>query len=195
MTSPLRPARRPARQRSADTPRAATFDTALVGVWDTGGSRHVEITADAQLFVLDTPWPYVLENGGNTLKFPGTNPLWQFTRLSGNAAEVVGQWERFEDDTAGTWREEWTWRADGSFTWHWSLDGAFDSEGIGTYTADGTNMTTRERRAQIATGPGDQMVMSQYFGPVQTGTYVVASDGNSWVFTSAGASTTFTRVS
>ena len=55
-------------------------------------------------------------------------------------------------------------------------------------------MTTRERRAQISTGPGAQIAISQYFGPLQTGTYSIAADGNSWTFTTASGSYTYTRV-
>ena len=171
------------------------FDATLVGTWNNGGSRPVEITPDAQLFVLDTPAPFVLSNGGNTLTFPNTNPVWEFSRLSGDPAGVVGLWERFEsEDGVGTWREEWVFRADGSYTYHWSLDGTFDSEGIGTYEDDGSAITMRERRAQISTGPGAQMTISQYFGPLQTGTYVLDVSGDSWTFTDASGSITYTRV-
>jgi len=169
------------------------IDPKLIGLWD-AGAAPVEISATGELFTVGTPWPYTLSADGQTLSFPGTNPLWQFTRLSGNAAALVGLWERFEPDTGGTWREEWLYRTDGSYTYHWSFDGEFDSEGIGSYVDDGTTIATKERRAQVSTGPGDQIVIAQFFGPVEAGTYSVAADDTAWVFAGPNGDVDFTRL-
>lgn len=169
-----------------------TIDPDLIGIWNNGGSRPVEITQDAELWILGKPWPYSIASDDMTVTFPGTNPLWVLTRISG-AGSLVGLWERFETDSSGTWREEWLIRADGSYTYHWSLDGQFDSEGIGTYTDSGTHMTTRERRSAITTGAGNTITIAQFFGPLQQGTYTVASDKKSWVLHLPTGDVTFTK--
>ena len=175
---------------------ASTFNPMLVGVWDNGGSFHIEVDASGDMFALEDPSAYELREAGMTLHFPNTSPIWEFTRLSGDPAGIVGHWERFETESSGKiWREEWTYRADGTYTYHFTYDGAFDSEGIGTYSDTGTQVATRERRARIALPGGNAMVIAQFFGPVVTGTYAVAADEQSWTFTdTAGTVSTYTKV-
>lgn len=169
------------------------FDARLIGIWAAGNST-VDITADGLYFLFDGPSPYTLSPDGMVLTFPNTNPLWQSNRLSGDPTSIVGLWERFEPSPQGTWREEWNFRADGSYAFHWSLDGNFDSQGTGTYTATATDLTTRELRATLSTGPGDEMVFVPSFSAVERGTYSVAADGLSWTYNSPNGAVTFTKV-
>ncbi|CUH80159.1 hypothetical protein [Tropicibacter naphthalenivorans] len=171
-----------------------TIDPALSGLWRTARGVQIEITADGTLFALQDALPFTLSVDGQTLTFPTTAPLWQFTRLSGSSG-LPGLWERFETDDSGTWREEWHFRSDGSYTFHWSLNGQFDSEGIGTYVSNGTTLSTRERRAMITTGPDDAIILSVYFGALLQGTYSVAPDGQSWTLTTAQETFSYTRLS
>ena len=158
-----------------------TLDPRLIGFWTSTQPGTIEITAAGELFVARAPWPYSISSDDSTLTNLNTNPLWQVTRLTGSGTPV-GLWERYETDSDGTWREEWLMRADGTYTYHWSLDGVFDSEGIGTFTFDATHITSRERYTAISTNAPNQCIIAPYHGTMIVGTYSVAADGSSWTF-------------
>ena len=169
------------------------IDALLVGTWDAGGSTPVMIDADGMLFSVADPAPFSLSTDDTTLTFPTTTPPTIFNRLHGSGS-VLGLWERFETSGGITDREEWLFRADGSYTYHWDIDGVFDSEGMGLYQTSGGMMSTQERRASVTTGPGNQIVFAQFFGPVQIGSYSVAADGLSFTTVIGGKTTVYTKV-
>ncbi|WP_136440868.1 hypothetical protein [Pacificoceanicola onchidii] len=182
------------RSRTFTLPKTArTLDAALVGTWQAPDGALIEIAADGTLFSIEPALVYTLSADDQTLTFPNTNPLWQFTRLSGSGS-IVGLWERFETDAYGTWREETLYRSDGTYTYHWMLNGAFDSEGIGTWVDLGGTLNSRERRGIFVTGPGSDILLSVFFGAPVLGSYSVAADGQSWTLTTSGGSATYTRV-
>jgi hypothetical protein len=170
------------------------IDTALVGNWNNGGAGTWQFLRSGEFFVTGASIPYVLQNGGDILVTSPPSGAESFTRTGGGSGGIVGVWSQTHAETDGSWVEEWTLREDGSFTIHWTHDGAFDTEYFGWYTDSGTDITLDERRGQLLTGPGMSIVQSFFWGPILTGTYSVATDGNSWTFQEATGDIVYVRV-
>jgi len=170
------------------------IDAALVGLWDAGGAQPLEIHADGAVFSLAAPMPYQITGNGMILQHLAGSPPLEFDRISAAGSGLIGLWSREQVDGGAVWREDVQYRADGSFTWHTSRDGVFDSEIPGLYSDTGTEFTAAERRASLTTGPGDFLAWAQAYGPLETGSYSVAPDGESWTYHKAAGDLRFVRV-
>jgi hypothetical protein len=168
-------------------------NTRLVGRWTTDGSAYV-IDPDGWFFNIDGPRGFMLSSGDMILTLAGENPVAPFSRTFGSGPNLIGVWVRTIVDSGTTYVEEITFRVDGSMSSYWTEDGLFQSNQSGRYTVSGSVLTREERFALIMTSSPDQITFEKPFDTDQSGTYVVATDLNSWTFTSGGKDFKYTRI-
>ena len=173
------------------------IDTAVTGRWlQVSGQEtsKVEILATGELFHLSEPQDYVIENAGMTLRHTSGNPPLVFDRQGSFGTGLIGLWRREEWDSGSLFGEEYLYREDGTFSYHGTVDGAYDFDQIGDFTDTGTALIERQLRATLTTGANGMMAQSVFFGPLFVGSYAVAPSGTSWEFTCPAFSASFTRL-
>lgn len=171
----------------------ANIDSQLVGDWSVGGPRSYKISSDGTFYVVDKPWPYGISPDGQTLIYPSPgSTIYQRTLGSGNS--LLGVWEYTEIDGSDTWIEEWYFRANGTYTSQYTLNGAFESEYHGSYVDTVTHLQTSEIRSIIETNAPDTMIFHDVNSVSHTGTYSVAPSGDKWTFHFNGTDTIYTRL-
>lgn len=169
------------------------IDTAIVGLWSNGGSFPWSILRTGEVYISGPAQPYEIPDGDTLIVTTPDGPE-TFVRIGGSGPGLVGTWSQTHNEVDGVWVEEWALRSDGSFTIHWTLDGAFHTEHFGWFTDSGTELAFEERRGYLSTGPAATMVQAYFWLPVQIGTYSVAPDGHSWTFHQPSGDVVYNRV-
>lgn len=167
-----------------------SFDPALLGLWDSADGR-VRITEDGWQYTVDS-WAYAISPDGMTLTSPVGSPT-IYQRTYGSGQTLVGVWTLNVVSEGVAYVEELAYRDDSSFSSYWTADGAFYELIFGTYSADPTTLTVEERRALVATAAPNLITFDRPFATDLTGTYAVASDGNSWTLDLGGKQIEYTR--
>ncbi len=170
-----------------------SVDSALVGLWHVG-AINFRIDADGWYYISVGALPYQISPDGQTPSYPSTETITQYQRILGSGTSLVGVWEREELEGADIWTEEIHFRANGTYTFQWLLNGVFEFEGLGNYTDQTTSIWSEERRAIIETASPDILSFHFLYAPVETGTYNIRSDGNQWTYSGPGGDVVYDRI-
>ena len=138
--------------------KTLSIPTVLIGRWSVGVDVY-EIKSDNRYYVLSGDIPIELTDGGATLLHGGT----RYNRVSGNASEFYGVWSLESDPT-----EEWTLRADNSYTYHFS-----NFVYVGFFDISGAIMNSGEMRAVLSEDNGT-LTFSPPYSPPLSGAWSVA---------------------
>ncbi|MEL6609239.1 MAG: hypothetical protein AAFO93_10045 [Pseudomonadota bacterium] len=169
-----------------------TVDPALLGDWDHAGYGFSRFTPDGWYWSVGEPATYVIATDNQSFVQTASNGhQTTYSRVYGSGPTLVGVWELIEEDDGEIWREEWTIRADGSYSGAWFVDGVFDSIYVGTMEIGPTSFVSAARNA-IVSASGGAVTLDVVFGPTFTGTYTVI-DADTFEWTIAGGTQQFTR--
>lgn len=170
------------------------IDQSLVGTWNNGGAATVVILRSGELFYSAQTFSYTLEDNGQTLVTEAPSGPESYGRVGGGGVGLAGIWQRTTMQTDGTWTEEINLRDDGSYSLHWTHNGASDTDHFGLLTDNGTEFILDERKGWLWTGPAQELSMSMFWSPLLTGTYSLAPDGNSFTFFSNVGDIIYVRI-
>jgi hypothetical protein len=166
-------------------------DPDLVGSWIAQGSI-IRIGTDDWQYLLSKD-AYQISVDGSTLTFPDAKPIAVYNRLYGSARQLIGVWTMTSQENQKEYIEERTYRQDGTYTFHWTENGTFESEYFGKYIDQGTHIDSEERRALINTQSPNHINFDVPYGPDFSGTYF-KSDINHWRLTVGGDAIDYVRV-
>lgn len=173
-------------------PRSKSFDDRLLGIW-LWDNQEVEIAFDHWLYISGAA-DFTISSDGMKLNYPAPKPDWVFSRVAGQGSDLEGVWRIEYTVGSDEVSEEANFRGNGSYTWQAFINGHFDSIMLGTYRVSGSSLITRERRADVRTGPQDHIVIDVSYGPKISGTYFFADDELKWTLREAsGKVIVFTR--
>lgn len=170
--------------------RTRSVDAALVGLWRSGPSV-VRILSNGWYYLLGGPYPFTISPDGQTLLFPASGTA--YSRTSGSGPNLIGTWQLTEVDGADIWVEDIYYRANGTYTSQWTLNGSFDSEFLGSYSVGGGELSTEELRSAVETLPPNLIMVDTLYGTDQSGTYSVA--GDQWTFHNPSGDVIYVRES
>jgi hypothetical protein len=175
-------------------PRSKSFDDRLLGFWLVD-DQEVEIATDHWLYMSGAA-EFTISPDGMKLNYPAPKPDWVFSRIAGQGSVLTGIWRIKYAVDSDEVTEEPHFRGNGTYTWQTFVNGHFDSIMLGTYRVSGSSLTTRERRADVRTGPQDTIVIDVAYGTKISGTYSFADDASTWTLHEAsGTVITFSRKS
>ncbi|MEZ5812469.1 MAG: hypothetical protein R3D45_13740 [Rhizobiaceae bacterium] len=166
----------------------------MIGIWQSGTSI-VRITADGWYFSVSNATPYLISPDGATLQYPSTGTVTEYNRTLGAGVTLVGVWQRTENDGPDIWLEELHFRDNGTYTFQWSLNGVFESEGMGNYIAYAATIDSEERRALLETQAPDTITFDPLYAPNEVGTYQISADENLWTYFGPSGTFVYTRIS
>lgn len=179
--------------QKSSTESALTFDADLIGLWLASSGTWTRIADDGWSYLTSAPYPYEIAADGSTLTFTKPQPDVVYQRQYGTGQNLIGSWILTEVDGPDTWVEELTYRADGTYTSHWTVNGTFDTEWFGNYLDLGSEMSSEERRALISTTAPDEIYFDVPYGPDFSGSYSKLNADN-WELTVGGTKVGYTRL-
>lgn len=152
------------------------FDANLVGTWKLKGASPpfatYRIDTDGRYFSAYPASPYSFASGGLALNWGGVT----YTKKLGSPGELVGVWDA---DSGG---EEWSFRADGSVTVHYSAT----DEWFGRYESrDGDSKLWYEEFRSVLSTQGQEITFDPPYAQNLTYGYAIASSGDLWTLTDA----------